>query len=212
MPLDLDQIRRDFPVLQRQVHGKPLVYLDSAATSEKPQVMIERLRQVYAHENARVEEGHELSRQATRAFEATRQKVARLIDGENAVAVVDTRTRKLVKKIPVGHAPIQLMATPDGRFVYVANQGSGAQRDSTVSAIDVTRDSVVANMTTGRRGAGRAARPFAGQAAALAYLRCRCLLAVRVARPHSPTPGRTGAARVGPRRVHPLLAVKQRHR
>lgn len=81
MPLDLDQIRRDFPVLQRQVHGKPLVYLDSAATSEKPQVMIERLRQVYAHEYARVEEGHELSRQETRAFEATRQKVARLING-----------------------------------------------------------------------------------------------------------------------------------
>ena len=46
MPLDLDQIRRDFPVLQRQVHGTPLVYLDSAATSQKPQVVVERLQQV----------------------------------------------------------------------------------------------------------------------------------------------------------------------
>ena len=91
MPLDLDQIRRDFPVLQRQVHGKPLVYLDSAATSQKPRAMIERLQQVYAHEYARVEEGHTLSREATRAFEATRRKVARLVNAAEPREIVFCR-------------------------------------------------------------------------------------------------------------------------
>ena len=60
-------VRDDFPILDQEVHGKPLVYLDSAATSQKPRAMIERLQQVYAHEYARVEEGHTLSREATRA-------------------------------------------------------------------------------------------------------------------------------------------------
>ena len=74
--LDVAAIRADFPVLHREVHGRPLVSLDSAATSQKPQAMIDRLAQLYTHEYARVEEGHELSTEATRAFEGTRDKVA----------------------------------------------------------------------------------------------------------------------------------------
>jgi selenocysteine lyase/cysteine desulfurase len=81
--LDVERIRRAFPVLGREVHGRPLVYLDNAATSQKPRAMIERLREVYDREYARVEKGHTLSRQATRAFEGTREKVARLIGAED---------------------------------------------------------------------------------------------------------------------------------
>ena len=69
--LDVAAIRADFPVLHREVHGRPLVSLDSAATSQEPQAMIDRLAQLYTHEYARVEEGHELSTEATRAFERT---------------------------------------------------------------------------------------------------------------------------------------------
>jgi cysteine desulfurase / selenocysteine lyase len=89
--LDAEKIRKDFPVLQRTVHGKPLVYLDNAATSQKPQVMIDRLDQIYSHEYARAEEGHELSREATKAFEGTRKKVAKLINAAEAREVIFCR-------------------------------------------------------------------------------------------------------------------------
>lgn len=89
--LDVEKIREDFPVLRRTVHGKPLVYLDNAATSQKPQVMIDRLAEIYTHEYARAEEGHELSREATRAFEGARKKVAKLINAAEAREVIFCR-------------------------------------------------------------------------------------------------------------------------
>ncbi len=66
--LDVNLIRLDFPVLRREVHGHRLVYLDSAATSQKPQVMIDRMVEIYGHKYARVDEGHSLSQEATQAF------------------------------------------------------------------------------------------------------------------------------------------------
>lgn len=79
--LDPYQIRKDFPMLSRQVNGHPLVYLDSAATSQKPKAMIDRVYKMYSEEYAKVEEGHTLSKQATKAFEEVRAKTARLING-----------------------------------------------------------------------------------------------------------------------------------
>ena len=67
-------------MLAREVNGKPLVYLDSTATSQKPRQMIERLSEIYSHKYARVEEGHTLSQEATKFFEGTRAKVAKLIN------------------------------------------------------------------------------------------------------------------------------------
>ncbi|HEY0138786.1 MAG TPA: aminotransferase class V-fold PLP-dependent enzyme [Nannocystis sp.] len=90
-PLDITKIRKDFPVLKRMVNGKPLVYLDNAATSQKPMAMIKRMNDLYSHEYSRPEEGHTLSREATRAFEATRSKVARLVNGNSSREVVFTR-------------------------------------------------------------------------------------------------------------------------
>jgi cysteine desulfurase/selenocysteine lyase len=89
--LDVEKIREDFPVLKRQVHGKPLVYLDNAATSQKPRVMIDRLAEIYSSEYARAEEGHQLSKEATRAFEGARKKVAKLINAAEAREVIFCR-------------------------------------------------------------------------------------------------------------------------
>ena len=89
--LDVASVRRDFPVLGRKVHGRPLVYLDSAATSQKPKAMIDRIVEVYSREYSRPEEGHALSREATKAFEGTREKVAGLINGNEAREVIFTR-------------------------------------------------------------------------------------------------------------------------
>jgi hypothetical protein len=65
-PFDIDAVRAQFPILSRKVHGKPLVYLDNSATSQKPLAMIERLDRIYRHEYARPEEGHSLSQDATK--------------------------------------------------------------------------------------------------------------------------------------------------
>jgi len=78
--LDVEAVRRDFPILQRQVHGKPLVYLDNAATSQKPRVVIDALVRYYESYNANIHRGlHTLAEEATDAYEGARAKVARFI-------------------------------------------------------------------------------------------------------------------------------------
>ncbi|USH03048.1 cysteine desulfurase CsdA [Grimontia kaedaensis] len=76
-PFDVDTIRRDFPSLDQHIHSKPLVYLDSAATSQKPRAVIESISQYYSGANANVHRGsHSLTASATNRFEAARQTVA----------------------------------------------------------------------------------------------------------------------------------------
>jgi len=90
--LDPIRIRAEFPALDQEIHGKPLVYLDSAATSQKPRAVIDALDTYYAHDNANVHRGiHELSRRATEGFEAARAKVARWIGAGEPAEVVWTR-------------------------------------------------------------------------------------------------------------------------
>ena len=73
---DVERVRRDFPILQQQVHGKPLVYLDNAATTQKPQVVIDAIAGYYSGDNANVHRGvHRLSERATEAYEGAREKV-----------------------------------------------------------------------------------------------------------------------------------------
>ena len=77
--LDVAAIRAQFPVLAREVHGKPLVYLDNAATTLKPRAVIERLHRHYAAETANIHRGvHFLSEQATAAYEQVRERVQRV--------------------------------------------------------------------------------------------------------------------------------------
>ncbi|MDE3097161.1 MAG: cysteine desulfurase [Chloroflexota bacterium] len=78
---DIDQIRRDFPILDRKVHGKPLVYLDNAATTQKPRQVIDRLVHYYEHENANIHRGlHTLAEEATAAYEESRRKAGAFIN------------------------------------------------------------------------------------------------------------------------------------
>jgi cysteine desulfurase/selenocysteine lyase len=90
--LDTDRIRQDFPVLQQRVHGHPLVYLDNAATAQKPQVVIDAVSRFYSHENANIHRGvHYLSGQASAAYDLAREKVARFINARAPHEVVFTR-------------------------------------------------------------------------------------------------------------------------
>jgi len=86
------RVRADFPALDQEINGKPLVYLDSAATSQKPRAVIDALDTYYERDNANVHRGiHELSRRATEQFEAARGKVARWIGAGEAAEVIWTR-------------------------------------------------------------------------------------------------------------------------
>ncbi|WP_028787311.1 aminotransferase class V-fold PLP-dependent enzyme [Terrimonas ferruginea] len=90
--LDIAAIRRQFPVLQREVKGHPLVYLDNAATSQKPKVVIDALVDYYSGYNANIHRGiHTLAEEATAAFEATRDTVARFINAASREQIIFTR-------------------------------------------------------------------------------------------------------------------------
>ena len=83
VPFDVDKIRADFPVLNQTINGKPLVYLDNAATSQKPQSVIDTLVSYYSTENANVHRGvHTLSQRATDDYEEARDKVKRFINAD----------------------------------------------------------------------------------------------------------------------------------
>ncbi|MBI4342768.1 MAG: aminotransferase class V-fold PLP-dependent enzyme, partial [Candidatus Omnitrophica bacterium] len=90
--LDVKQIRQDFPILQRRVHGKPLVYLDNAATTQKPRQVIDALVHYYSRYNANIHRGiHALAEEATAAYEAVRERTARFLRAPSARSVVFTR-------------------------------------------------------------------------------------------------------------------------
>jgi cysteine desulfurase/selenocysteine lyase len=89
---DVRRIRQDFPILQERVHGKPLVYLDNAATAQKPQAVIDTMVRSLAEENANIHRGvHALSERATKSFEDARTKVKRFINAADAHEIVFVR-------------------------------------------------------------------------------------------------------------------------
>jgi cysteine desulfurase/selenocysteine lyase len=90
--LDVERLRQDFPILSQRVRGKPLVYLDNAATSQKPRRVIDAVSRFYGSENANIHRGvHYLSEQATVAYDAVRARVARLINAAMPSEIVFTR-------------------------------------------------------------------------------------------------------------------------
>ena len=90
--VDWPALRKDFPILDQQVHGKPLVYFDNAATSQKPRAVIDALVKYYERDNANVHRGiHELSNRATNHFEAARTRVAKFINARSADEIIWTR-------------------------------------------------------------------------------------------------------------------------
>ena len=91
-PFDVNAVRRDFPVLQERVNGHPLVWLDNAATTHKPQAVIDRLAYFYAHENSNIHRAaHELAARATDAYESARQKVQHFLGASSPDEIVFVR-------------------------------------------------------------------------------------------------------------------------
>ncbi|HCC87306.1 MAG TPA: cysteine desulfurase CsdA [Prevotella sp.] len=89
---DIEKVREDFPILSRTVHGKPLVYLDNAATTQKPLCVLDAMRDEYLNENANVHRGvHYLSVQATELHEQARETVRRFLNAESTSEIVFTR-------------------------------------------------------------------------------------------------------------------------
>ena len=90
--MNINEIRDSFPVLDQQVYGKPLVYLDNAATTQKPLCVIERERDYYLHENCNIHRGvHYLSQKATEAYEHARQTVADFVNAKESKEIIFTR-------------------------------------------------------------------------------------------------------------------------
>ena len=90
--IDVEKIRKDFPILGREVYGKPLVYLDNAATTQKPQCVIDSISEAYCNVNANVHRGiHFLSQQATDMMEAAREKVRQFIGAGSIEEIIFTR-------------------------------------------------------------------------------------------------------------------------
>ncbi|WP_067619444.1 cysteine desulfurase [Alicyclobacillus acidiphilus] len=104
------EIRKDFPIFQEIINGHPLVYLDSAATSQKPRQVLEVLQRYYERENSNVHRGvHTLGTRATEAYENAREKVARFIHAPSANQVVFTRgTTESINMIAYGYARLKL--------------------------------------------------------------------------------------------------------
>lgn len=91
-PLDLPAIRRDFPVLHQQVHGRPLVWFDNAATTQKPRSVIDTVADFYAHDNSNIHRGaHTLAGRATDAYEQARQKVQTFLGASSVKEIIFVR-------------------------------------------------------------------------------------------------------------------------
>ncbi len=89
---DVERVRRDFPILSRTVHGKPLIYLDSAASSQRPAAVIRAVEDYETHSHANVHRGvHALSQEATAAFEGARERVRRFLNARSTREIIFTR-------------------------------------------------------------------------------------------------------------------------
>jgi cysteine desulfurase/selenocysteine lyase len=107
-PFDVKRVREDFPILRQRVNGKPLVYLDNAATAQKPQVVIDTISRFYAAQNANIHRGvHTLSEQATAAYDQARETTARFLNAKQ-------RTRWYLPAVPLTASTWWRTAT-DGR-------------------------------------------------------------------------------------------------
>ncbi|MAY62583.1 MAG: cysteine desulfurase [Rhizobiales bacterium] len=102
---DVEAIRRDFPILSREVYGKPLVYLDNGASAQKPQAVIDAITHAYSHEYANVHRGlHYLSNAATDAYEAARETVRGFLNAPSSDNIIFTRsTTEAINAVAYGY-------------------------------------------------------------------------------------------------------------
>jgi len=126
--MNINEIRQQFPVLDQQVYGKPLVYLDNAATTQKPLCVIERERDYYLHENCNIHRGvHYLSQKATEAYEHARQTVADFIHAKESREIVFTRGTT---------ESLNLLATSFEHLFFSKTNNSKLSTDSQLSTLN----------------------------------------------------------------------------
>ena len=102
--INADKIRHDFPIFNREVNGKKLVYLDSAATSQKPRQVIESIKNFYENYNSNIHRGiHKLSEEATDAFEKSREKVAEFINAKPEQIIFTKNTTESINTVAYGY-------------------------------------------------------------------------------------------------------------
>ncbi len=103
---DVEKVRADFPILSKEIYGKPLVYLDNGASAQKPQVVLDRIMKAYSEEYANVHRGlHYLSNTATEAYEASRESVRRFLNAPSTDQIVFTRnTTEAINLVAYSHA------------------------------------------------------------------------------------------------------------
>ena len=109
---DIEAIRADFPILHREVHGKPLVYLDNGASAQKPQVVIDAVTRAYAEEYSNVHRGlHYLSNLATEKYEAVRGTIARFLNAASEDEIVmNSGTTEAINTVAYGWAMPRMQA------------------------------------------------------------------------------------------------------
>ena len=115
--LDIEKIRSDFPILQRKVHGKKLVYLDNAATSQKPKQVIDSICNYYTNQNSNIHRSvHELAEEATEAFEASRDKLQKFINARFREEIVFTKNATEALNL-VAHSTFEKFVKPGDKIV-----------------------------------------------------------------------------------------------
>ena len=112
MSFDVNAVRADFPILSREVNGKPLVYLDNGASAQKPQVVIDAISHAYSHEYANVHRGlHTLSTIATEKYEGVRAKIARFLNAASEDSILfNSGTTEGINTIAYGWAMPNMQA------------------------------------------------------------------------------------------------------
>lgn len=106
--LDIQKIREDFPILHQHINGRPLIYLDNAATSQKPKLVIDAIAEYYNTINSNIHRGvHTLSQKATDAYELSRQKIQHFINAKNAHEIIFTRgTTESINLVAAGFSQL----------------------------------------------------------------------------------------------------------
>jgi cysteine desulfurase / selenocysteine lyase len=146
-PLDVAAVRADFPILSEHVNGHPLVYLDNAATSQKPEVVLRALDDYYRHYNANVHRGiYQISERATAAYEEARHKIARFLGAGDDREVVFTRgTTEGINLVAatwgranVGAGDVIVVTEMEHHSNLVPWQLLAQERGATIAAIPVT--------------------------------------------------------------------------
>jgi cysteine desulfurase/selenocysteine lyase len=151
-PLDPVAIRADFPILDQEVFGHPLVYLDSAATSQKPLAVIEAMDAYYRHDNANVHRGiYQLSERATAAYEGAREQVARLIGVGDPRTIVWTRNATEAVNLVayswgrrnIGRGDVIVLTEMEHHANLVPWQILAQEKDADLEFIPITDDGIL---------------------------------------------------------------------